>query len=88
MKILKKKHDINYFLSKFLKLKRPYERLDIITKSILIVATSEIIYNKKLNKNIIVNDYVEITKSFFSKREVSLNNAILDNFYDSEHRKK
>tara|TARA_Y100000590_G_scaffold306235_1_gene345483 strand:- start:2907 stop:3365 length:459 start_codon:yes stop_codon:yes gene_type:complete len=82
------KYDINDYFSNYLTSKRPYSRLDIITKSILIVATSEILKNKTVNKKIIINDYVEITKSFMNKPEVSFINAILDKIYKYEETKK
>ena len=76
------------FFSKFLLQKRPYERLDLITKAILIVASSEIINNKNISINIIINDYIEISKSFLEKPEVSMINAILDNINESINKKK
>ena len=72
----------NFFLQ-YLIGKRPFERLDLITKVILIVGTSEILQNNKLSKKIIINEYVNIAKSFLSKPEVSMINAILDKIYDS-----
>ena len=78
------KNDYIDFFSTFLKKKRPYERLDIITKAILIVGTSEIKSNKKLNKKILINDYIEIAKTFLNKPEVSLINAILDKIYETK----
>ena len=80
----KSNYDSENFFSKFLFKKRPYERLDLITKAILIVATSEILNNKSINKNIIINDYIEISKSFLEKPEVSMINAILDNVNQSD----
>ena len=73
-----------YFIQ-FLQKKRPYERLDLITKAILIVGTSEIINNQSLNKKIIINEYVNIAKSFLNKPEVSLINAILDKIYETKN---
>ena len=78
------KNDYEDFFSVFLKKKRPYKRLDIITKAILIVGTSEINNNKKLNKKILINDYIEIAKTFLNKPEVSLINAILDKIYEKK----
>ena len=72
----------NFFLQ-YLIGKRPFERLNLITKVILIVGTSEILQNNKLSKKIIINEYVNIAKSFLSKPEVSMINAILDKIYDS-----
>ena len=84
----KSNYNFQDFFSKFLLQKRPYERLDLITKAILIVASSEIINNKNISINIIINDYIEISKSFLEKPEVSMINAILDNINESINKKK
>ena len=78
-------YDINKFYSNFKFNKRPFERLDIITKSILVVATSEILYNKKIKKSILINNYINISKKFLDKPDVSLINAILDKVYDKKN---
>lgn len=83
----KSNYNSNDFFSKFLFSKRPYERLDLITKAILIVGSSEILNNKNVNIKIIINDYIEIAKSFLEKPEVSMINAILDNIYESNNKK-
>ena len=83
----KENYDSESYFSKFLSKKRPYERLDLITKAILIVASSEILNNKNININIIINDYIEISKSFLEKPEVSMINAILDNINKSNGKK-
>jgi len=78
-------NSIDKYFIQFLQKKRPYERLDLITKAILIVGTSEIINNQSLNKKIIINEYVNIAKSFLNKPEVSLINAILDKIYETKN---
>ncbi|MBI28319.1 MAG: hypothetical protein CMI95_00275 [Pelagibacteraceae bacterium] len=78
------KYDYEDFFSLYIKEKRPYKRLDIITKSILIVGASEIYNDKNIKKNIIINEYIEIAKGFLNKPEVSFINAILDKIYDSK----
>ena len=75
-------NDINEFFTKYLKIKRPYKRLDNIVKAILIVGSSEILNNKDIKKKIIINDYIIISKLFLEKSEVSFINAILDNIYE------
>ena len=84
----KSNFDINEYFEKYIKLKRPFKRLDIITKVILIVGTSEILSNQKINKKIIINEYINISKSFLDKPEVSMINAILDKIYDNRSEKK
>ena len=82
----KVRYNVNKFFSDFINIKRPYERLDIITKAILIVGSSEILENSNIKKSIIINEYVEIAKSFLNKPEVSLINAILDKVYESKEK--
>ena len=82
----KARYNVNKFFSDFINIKRPYERLDIITKAILIVGSSEILENSNIKKSIIINEYVEIAKSFLNKPEVSLINAILDKVYESKEK--
>ena len=77
-------NDINEFFTKYLKIKRPYKRLDNIVKAILIVGSSEILNNKNIKKKIIINDYIIISKLFLEKPEVSFINAILDNIYETK----
>ena len=77
-------NDINEFFTKYLKIKRPYKRLDNIVKAILIVGSSEILNNKDIKKKIIINDYIIISKLFLEKSEVSFINAILDNIYEKK----
>ena len=84
----KSNFDINEYFEKYIKLKRPFKRLDIITKVILIVGTSEILSNQKINKKIIINEYINISKSFLDKPEVSIINAILYKIYDNRSEKK
>jgi len=81
-------YNINEYFSKYIKTKRPYKRLDKITKSILVVASSEIIYKNKIKKKIIINDYIDIAKSFLDRPEVSMINAVLDKIYESKKNKK
>ena len=77
-------NDINEFFTKYLKIKRPYKRLDNIVKAILIVGSSEILNKKDIKKKIIINDYIIISKLFLEKSEVSFINAILDNIYETK----
>ena len=81
-------HDINSFFSNYINTKRPYSRLDKITQSILIVASSEILYKNNVKKKIIINDYIDIAKSFLDKPQVSMVNAVLDKIYESKYEKK
>ena len=80
---------INYFktinfssLSKeindLIKFDRTFEKWDIINQAIILIAISEIRNSEKAKIKIILNDYIEISKSFVSIKETKLINSILD----------
>lgn len=54
------------------------ERLDLVEKSILRLGVTELLYLKNVPANVIFNEYIEISKAFFEKPEVSFVNGILN----------
>lgn len=54
------------------------ERLDPVTKCILRLGITEIIYFPETPENVIFNEYVEIAKAFFEKSEVAFINGLLN----------
>ena len=63
---------------------REFEKWDTINKAIILVAISELRNSKKEKIKIILNDYIEISKSFVSLQETKLINAILDKMLNEE----
>ena len=59
---------------------RKFEKWDTINKAILLVAISEIKHSKNIKYKIILNDYLEISKSFVNLKDTKVINAILDKF--------
>ena len=59
---------------------RKFENWDTINKAILLVAISELKYSKNIKYRIILNDYLEISKSFVNLKDTKIINAILDKF--------
>ena len=59
---------------------RKFEKWDTINKAILLVAISELKYSKNIKYKIILNDYLEISKSFVNLKDTKIINAILDKF--------
>ena len=59
---------------------RKFEKWDTINKAILLVAISELKYSKNIKYRIILNDYLEISKSFINLKDTKIINAILDKF--------
>lgn len=80
---------INYFktinfqnlseeINKIIKFNRKFEKWDTINQAIIIIAISELRNCDKLKMKIILNDYIEISKSFVTLKETKLINSILD----------
>ena len=59
---------------------RKFEKWDTINQAILLVAISELKYSKNIKYRIILNDYLEISKSFVNLKDTKIINAILDKF--------
>ena len=59
---------------------RKFEKWNTINKAILLVAISELKYSKNIKYKIILNDYLEISKSFVNLKDTKIINAILDKF--------
>ena len=60
---------------------RNFEKWDTINKAILLVAISELKHSKNIKYRIILNDYLEISKSFVNSKDTKIINAILDKFF-------
>ena len=58
---------------------RPIERLDIIEKNSLRIALYELM-NKDLDKAIVINEAIRVSKKYGSVEGYKLVNAVLDNF--------
>ena len=57
---------------------RKFEKWDTINKAIILIAVSEIRNSKKEKMKIILNDYLEVSKSFVNLNDTKLINSILD----------
>ena len=57
---------------------RKFEKWDTVNKAIVLVAISELKYSKNIKYKIILNDYLEISKSFVNLKDTKIINAILD----------
>lgn len=53
-------------------------RIDVTLRSILRVAAWEIIYEPNLQVGIIISQYVDVAKAFFSEEEPKIINSVLD----------
>ena len=71
-------------INKLIDFDRKFEKWDTINKAIILVAISELRNSKKEKIKILLNDYIEVSKSFVNLQETKLINAILDKIIDEE----
>ncbi|MDR0678458.1 MAG: transcription antitermination factor NusB [Holosporaceae bacterium] len=69
---------IDEIISKNLSNSWKLDRLDSVTKSILRLGIAELLYFKDIPSNVVFNEYIEISKSFFAKGEVAFVNGLLN----------
>lgn len=55
------------------------DRLEVVIKAILRAATYELLGKTNVPRPVVINEYVNITKAFFSGQEPAFVNASLDN---------
>ena len=70
--------DLSEEINQIIKFDRQFSKWDIINQSIILKTISEIRNSEKEKIKIILNDYIEISKSFVSDKETKLINSILD----------
>ena len=71
-------------INKHIDFDRKFDKWDLINKSILIAALSEIKYTNTSKFKIVLNDYLNISKSFINKFEIGIINAILDKLINDQ----
>ena len=69
-------------LNSFIDINRNFEKWDNILKSIIFAIISELLITKKNKFKIILNDYLNISKSLVSQKETKLINAIIQRYID------
>ncbi len=70
--------EIDDVISKHMSDKWKIDRLDKVMKNILRLGVAELLYLKEIPANVIFNEYIEISKSFFEKDDVSFVNGLLN----------
>lgn len=70
--------DASAIISKYLAEGWTIDKLDLLIKSILTMAVSEIMLNGDAPIKVIIDDYVTITNLYYGKNEVGFINSILD----------
>ena len=76
--------NISEEINGLIKFDREFRKWDTINKAIILVAITELRNSKKEKIKIILNDYIEISKSFVNLQETKLINAILDKMLNEE----
>ena len=56
------------------------DKLETTFRGILLMGAAEFFVNPELDTPIIINEYVDITRSFYDGTEVKIANAVLDKF--------
>jgi N utilization substance protein B len=69
---------IDEVISKNLSSNWKIDRLDSVMRSILRLGAAEIMYLKDVPPNVVFNEYIEISKSFFGKSDVAFANGLLN----------
>ena len=80
-----KKNDYLLQINSLINFDRKFEKWNLINQSIILAAISEITNTDVSRLKIVLNDYLNISKSFVNLNEVKIINAILDKFI---HEKK
>ena len=71
-------------INELIKFNRKFEKWNTINKAIVLVAIGELRNSEKDKIIIILNDYIEISKSFVILQETKSINAILDKIINAE----
>ena len=75
-----KTYDIKEIINSIIKFDRSFENWDQINKSIVLSIFSEIEITKKEKVKILLNDYMNISKTLIPKKDLSMINAITDKY--------
>ena len=75
-----KKNDFENTINNLINFDRKFENWDSINKSIILSILSELEITKKEKVKILLNDYLNISKSLIPKKELGMINAIADKY--------
>ena len=71
-------------INKIINFDRKFEKWDTIIQAIILIAISEIRNSENTKMKIILNDYINISKSFVNIKETKLINSILDKLINAK----
>ena len=72
-------NEIDNDLSQVLSKKNKINKIDPLLLAIFHPAIYELKYDPKISKKVVISEYLMIADKFFSKKEISLLNGVLDN---------
>jgi len=61
-----------------------FDRFDKVMQALLRLGTCELVFFDQIPANVVFNEYIEIAKSFFKKREVGFVNGILNSIFHQQ----
>ncbi len=76
------KKNITEDLNGFIDINRRFEKWDNILKSIIFAIIAELLITEKNKFKIVFNDYLNISKSLVSQKQIKLINAIIQKYVD------
>ncbi len=71
-------------INKFIDLERKFEKWNVVLKSLVFAVISELQNSEQKNIKIILNDYINISKSLVTTKETKLLNAIIQKYLDEK----
>ena len=77
-------NDYIFKINSFIKFDRKFEKWNLINQSIILAAISELTNTEVSKLKIVLNDYLNISKTFVNLKEVKIINAILDKFINEK----
>jgi len=78
-------HNIEDIINALIKFDRKYKNWDQINKSIILSIFSELEITKKEKVKILVNDYINISKTLIPKKDLGMINAITDKYLSDKN---
>ncbi len=76
--VVENEEPLNEMLTGALTNKSSASRMEKLFKAIFLAGVYELLHHKNIDAAIIINDYVDVAKAFFSGKESGLVNAVLD----------
>ena len=76
------KKNITEDLNALININRRFEKWDNILKSIIFAIIAELLISEKNKVKIVLNDYLNISKSLVSQKETNLINAVIQKYID------